>query len=436
MKVNTLFVVFIIGLVTVSYTSFSCSKPENKNEDPQDTIPKETIISFGTKKVPTTKYTSKGVPVVPMWDYKMPTSNLADGAGFDKLTGAEHSLVWQPATREEGAFNHFVALTRFNNKMYLMWGNHPHGEDAPGQQILMSTSNEWGQWSKPVVLFEPPCPVVPEAEEGNGPHLTPDRWVVIEGKLYAVVYNFRPNSWNYPLFREVNSDGSFGTPFLMKSLPTGAELPDFMKDQPDAKIVPAFADKIQEWYKDNDQISWWANAHDGIQRPGAGGEPLIESFIYRAKDNGLVLFLRCHGWPQSPTHNNRLYVSFNSGSGGWTTPYPTDIPDAPSRTEAVTAADGTIYLIGNQIAYEFDKPLYLNRDPITISISKDGYKFEKTYALRTGAPKTYRFPGVARRNPGFAYSSSLIHDGWLYTAYSVGKEEIGISRVQLADLKL
>lgn len=49
-------------------------------------------------------------------------------------------------------------------------------------------------------------------------------------------------------------------------------------------------------------------------------------------------------------------------------------------------------------------------------------------------PKKWRIPNVGGRNPGFAYSSSIIENGYLYTFYSVGKEEMAISRVLLNEI--
>jgi len=93
-------------------------------------------------------------------------------------------------------------------------------------------------------------------------------------------------------------------------------------------------------------------------------------------------------------------------------------------------------LIGNQTVNQFDQALYLDRDPMTISISKDGYTFDKVYTLRTDSPTGFRFSGVSGRNPGYAYSSSIVVDGWLYTLYSIGKEDIAITRVPLKALGL
>lgn len=387
----------------------------------------DTTLKIGHKTFKTTKRTKAGTPVVPMWDAGTPNQNLRDGAGFPILTGAQHAAVWGPETKEEGAYNHYACLIFYKGKFLAMWGNHPLGEDAPGQRVLFSVSNEWGKWAKPTEIFAAPGPVKPKSDEGI--HLKPDRWIIIEDILYAVTYVH--GAGRYPIARSVSENGILGEPFLVRDLPKNAKLPTYMQQ---ANALQPIGDKITNWYVQNDQVSWWADKHEGVNRKGVDGSQLIETFSYRAKDDGLVLMLRNWGTPSNPVHNNRMYVSFKKGNGKWGTPYPTDIPDSPTRGQALRLTDGTILLIGSQNAPIFDEALYLDRDPITISISKDGYTFDRVYALRTASPKKFRFSGVKGRNPGYAYSSSIIHEGWLYTLYSIGKEDMAISKVALEEL--
>lgn len=225
-------------------------------------------------------------------------------------------------------------------------------------------------------------------------------------------------------------------PFLVENLPGKGALPIYMQGAGASVTASPIGVRLYNWYRENDHISWWAGTAWGVERKSVEGQSLIESFIYRAKDGGLVLMLRDWGHTNNPVHNNRLYVSFNDGTGGWATPHPTDIPDSPSRAQAITLDDGTVLLIGNQNVNRFDQALYLDRDPMTISVSKDGYTFDRVYALRTNAPKSYRFPGIGGRNFGYAYSSSIVLDGWLYTLYSVGKEHMSITRVPLSAMDL
>jgi hypothetical protein len=388
----------------------------------------ETVtIQVGARSFTTSKFTAKGTPVVPMWRAPLPTD--APAAGFPLLEQAEHALVWQPATRADGAYNHYAALIHYHGRFFAMWGNHPLGEDAPGQRILYAWSDAWGVWSDAQELFPAPGPVRPRSEQGI--HLKADRWAIVDDTLYAIIYVH--GAGRYPVARAVAPDGTPGEPFTVRDLPDGAALPSYMTGYAPTPRQEHLAAQLRQWYADTNQVSWWAWADGIAPKRGIDGADLIESFSYRAKDDGYVLFLRDWGHNRNPVHNNRLYVSFSDRLDSWTAPYPTDIPDSPSRAQALTLADGTVLLIGSQTAYAFDVPMYLDRDPLTVAISADGLSFDRVFALRTGAPKDFRFPGVSGRNPGFAYVSALIHDGWLYVLYSVGKEDMAITRVPIGE---
>ncbi|SKB57003.1 BNR repeat-like domain-containing protein [Parapedobacter luteus] len=411
--------------------SCGCGKA-GQADAPKEEDDRTIKIQVGTRDVETDQFTSKGTPVVPMWKAPMATVDIRNGAGFPILSDAEHDVVWQPSVREDGAYNHYACLIHHNGRFYAMWGNHEFGEDAPGQRVLYAHADEWGNWTDAEELFPAPGPVLPRSE--NGIHLKPDCWAIIDDVLYAITYVH--GAGVYPIARAVSEEGTLGEPFLVQSLPNNGSLPVFMEGD-DAPTAPSpIGERLYRWYRENDQISWWANASWGVQRTAVDGQSLIESFIYRAKDGGLVLMLRDWGHANNPVHTNRMYVSFNDGTGGWAAPYPTDIPDSPSRAQALTLEDGTVLLIGNQNVNRYDQALYLDRDPMTISISKDGYTFDRVYALRTGSPTGHRFSGIGGRNPGYAYSSSIVRDGWLYTMYSIGKEDMGITRVPLSALEL
>jgi hypothetical protein len=344
------------------------------------------------------------------------------------LARAEHALVWQPATRADGAYNHYAALISHQGRFFAMWGNHPYGEDKPGQRILYAWSDTWGEWSEARELFAAPGPVLDSSTAGI--HLKADRWLVVDGTLYAVVYVRGAGA--YPIARAVARDGTPGDPFLVRPLPATAALPVYMQDAVDTLANSDTAQRLRQWYADNNQVSWWAWDNEGVPRLGIDGSSLIESFTYRAGDGGHVLLMR--DWSHTDkARSNRLYASFSDRLGGWSPPYPTNIPDSPSRAQALTLDDGTVLLIGNQIAHTFDTALYLDRDPLTVAVSADGLVFDRVFALRADAPRQFRFAGIGGRNLGFGYSSSLVHDGWLYTLYSIGKEDMAITRVPIGE---
>lgn len=422
MKYITLYIIFILISIFIN----SCQIEDNTN-----TIyikDNSVEIQVGTRKVLTDKFTNNLQAVVPMWGEEIPSSSSL----FPLLQEAEHAVVWQPQSLTDGAYNHYACLINYKGKFYAMWGNNTIGEDAPGQRVLFSTSESWGTWSDAKELFPAPGPIKPRSEVGI--HLKPDRWAIVDDVLYAIVYIHEAG--RYPIACAVNENGLVGHPFLLDNLSSNSSLPEFMQQIDANELLTTSSPKLKQWYVDNDQVSWWADSESGVTRDGIDGSQLIESFMYRTKDNTKVIMMRCWGTSSNPVHNNRMYVSFKDENGDWGLLYPTDIPDSPSRAQAITLDDGTVLLIGNQIAPEFDKALYLDRDPMTIAVSIDGYIFNEVYNLRINAPDSYRFSGIGGRNPGFAYSSSVVYKDWLYSFYSVGKEDMEITRVPLSAMNL
>ena len=91
------------------------------------------------------------------------------------------------------------------------------------------------------------------------------------------------------------------------------------------------------------------------------------------------------------------------------------------------------------MAPEFDNPAHAHygRDPLTVSVSRDGYLFDRVYALRVGQQQ-WRVPQreVLGRGGGGQYPDGLVLGDRLYVLYSMGKEDIWISSVALSDLGL
>lgn len=383
----------------------------------------------GIRRVKTDLINQSGLPVIPMWR-AWKDDGKDSRMAYPLVPSAQHATVWEPQTREEGAYNHYACLVFHEGRFHAMWGNHPLGEDAPGQRVLYSSSDEWGKWSDPVELFGPPGPILPRSQRGI--HLKPDRWVVLDGKLFAIVYVH--GAGRYPIAAEVFDGEIRGDIFPFDPVPSEHRLPSFMTLREASNEHLPWVDKIREWYRINDQISWWAMVDGRQARRGIDNATVIESFTYRAKDGEIALMMRDWGTPGNPVHSNRMYVSFNEDTENLLPPWPTNIPDSPTRSEALRLECGTILLIGSQLAISLDEALYLDRDPLTISISKDGYVFDEVHILRTHSKSQFRIPGVSGRNHGFAYSSSIVKDGWLYTLYSISKEDMGITRARLNDL--
>jgi len=64
-----------------------------------------------------------------------------------------------------------------------------------------------------------------------------------------------------------------------------------------------------------------------------------------------------------------------------------------------------------------------------LSLSKDGKRFDWAAAIRSDAPNV-RTPGSAKGR-GFQYPSAVVAEGALWVIYSIGKEDVSVSRIPL-----
>ncbi len=395
----------------------------------------------GSEELPARRAESaKGTPIVHMWDCPMPDPGKP-GAGFPILHSAKHVRLYK-ATRETGGYSHHSRLVRHNDTFYAMWSNHPHGEDAAGQRVLFATSADGAQWSPWRELFPPPGPV--KAWEETGAAFTAGGWAVVEGQLYARAgchsnvgfenadrtslsprhnreHRFRKRAGRCAFAREVGAEGPLGPILLLgRRLPAEAEITcshQVADDESGRQLMSALS---RAFYR------------HPRHPPGVDTTRLCEATWYTARDDKHVCLLR------DDAYSHRMYVSVSEDGVTWPAAQPTDIPDSPSLSFALTLQDGTVLLIGNHMAPAFDNPeekRHYQRDPLTICVSPDGYRFTRVYALRTGVHQ-FRVDGVRGRGGGAQYPSALVHDGVLYVQYSMGKEDVWVSSVSLAELGL
>lgn len=388
--------------------------------------------------------TSKGTPVVHMWDCPRPDPTKP-GAGYPILNGAVHTKIYH-ATPESGGYSHHARLTFHDGRFYVMWSNHPKGEDAPGQFVRFSVSRDGTTWSEPRRLFPP------YGEIGGfhqvGPYGFAAGWVVHDGRLYGFMQMLHftgfANSDRTSLKDREDRDHTLR---VLEHVGMFARTVDGPEDVAmlgpilrlsGAGDLTASEPLARELAETNDSLRSTATALSAAIAAGtpAGERTAVdtrrpcEPVFYRARDGRHVCLLR------DDEYSHRMYVSVSSDGTTWPPAQPTDIPDSPSLSDVVTLDDGTVLLIGNQMAPRVDNPREIShygRDPLMVSVSADGHLFTRAYALRCGR-QAFRVPRVQGRGGGGQYPSGIVHDGRLHVAYSMGKEDIWITSVPLADL--
>ena len=381
-----------------------------------------------------------------MWNAGKPDPNKK-GAGFPILENATHTPIFLP-DREAGAYNHHSRLTVKDGVFHAIWSNHTYGEDGPGQRVLYSRSDDGKTWTNPEPLLPAPQKMIDSEEKGVV--LTAFKWVALGDRLFAVAgchenigfcdfdrTDFSPvRDKAHPsrarkgyslLAREIASDGEHGPIFaIWEDLNEKIEYEVLPHDAPK---IAGDAKQLRDALTSPLGIPAW-DFRGNLEFPKShDGHRLCEPTVYRAKDGTIMMLLR-------DTHySHRMYLSTLRDDGTWSPGVPTDIPDSPSLTDSLVLDDGTVLLIGNQMAPEFDNPGkgHYDRDPLMVAVSPDGKTFQKAYALRCGGHR-YRVSQslVKGRGGGGQYPSATVHNGTLYVQYSMGKEEIWITAVPLA----
>ena len=376
-----------------------------------------------------------GIDAVNMWKCPMPNPDLP-GAGYPDLPGVEHHLIFD-AMPDTGGYNHHATMVRYNGLYYAMWSNQPYGEDAPGQRVLYSVSNDGKNWKPFRELFSPMHPVT--SWENTGINLSANHWFVQDGKLYARAWCGATVAWsdrdqtrevqkrtvefcyavrkkyNY-LYREILPGGTLG--------PVASFTPE---ELPDDILVPV--GNMRELYPEFVETPLKPETSDIIK---SCGRRLCEPVYYKTPDGEQVLIFR------DDNFSHRKWVSFSKDWKTWTPAAPTDIPDSPSASAVLTLEDGTILLFGNHMAPKFDsdKPRHYGRDPLMVSISRDGKQFTKTYAVRSGKVEYSVPPEMVkgRGGGGAQYPSVILENGTVFVIYSMGKEDIWVSTFPLSSV--
>lgn len=379
-----------------------------------------------------------GAPVT--WEVPYPDPDQP-AQGYPVLDGCEHFELFH-ATPETGVYCHHPHITHQDGTFFATWSNHRDGEDGPGQRVLYSTSGDGCAW-KPCAECFPAIGATKQPGE-TGRVLTANGVVLLNGTVYAIAEahdcfsdsdgELRASreaeagrevvrgrlGWGR-LARAMRADGSLGPAFWLVDDP-----PQPIGGAPQYPTAgdPQFAGlarQLNETLADPLCMSAWDFRDHTAWTEAADGHQLCEPTVYQRPDGLLVKLSR------DLAGSRRIYAALSHDGGKtWDPALQTDIPDQPSKAVAGTLPDGRTYLIGNQV-------MGGARDPLVISLSRDGKAFDWAAAIRHSAPGI-RHPGL-HKGPGSQYPSAVVADDGLWVIYSVGKEDVAVSAAPLDRLE-
>jgi hypothetical protein len=345
--------------------------------------------------------------------------------GLSPAPGTETFNIFKP-TASTDHYGNGVAMIGFKGYLYCQWQSSPTNEDSVDTWVAYSRSQDGMTWTAPMVLA---------ANPGDG-YRSSGGWWVYGDTLVAFInhwptsvsprggyteYTTSTNGLNWaPIQRVTMTNGVYLNGIFEQdphALP-GGRIINAAHFQPGLTCSPIYTD-------DPLGVSGWVRpAFTNLGYTSGVSREIEPSWFYRS-DGAAVMIFR----DQTSTFLKLASVSANSGTN-WTTAVLTAMPDSRAKQSAGNLPDGTAYIVSN--------PVNINRRfPLAIVLSTNGNFFSKASLLRSGGTNlpALVYPGTAK-TLGYSYPKSTIWNGYLYSGYSVNKENIECTRVPLASLQL
>jgi len=355
--------------------------------------------------------------VLQLFDHGQPET-----LGLPWAAGAETFTIFSPG-KNDNRYNHGVVLFPFKGMLYAQWQSSAADEDADDTQVFYSRSADGETWEKPSPLT---------AKTGPGIRTSGGWWS--DGQTLVAYINVWPETKNGVRvgFTEyvTSVDGTNwtrpqdvkyydGRPVLgiieqdVHALPGGRLITAF-HIQPGLTATPFYND-------DPLGISGWT---PGEMRHLPSSDPYMSrelepGWFYR-NDGAVVMIFR----DQQGTFRKLASVSRDNGLT-WTTPVVVDTPDSRSKQSAGNLPDGTAFMVNNPSGNR-------SRWPLVITLSSDGFLFDRAYLLRSGGDdlQPLRYPG-RYKSKGYSYPKSVIWGDYLYVSYATNKEDVELTRIKL-----
>lgn len=337
---------------------------------------------------------------------------------FDRLpeVPSQHAIVSDVRDAGGTRVNQHNYLVYYEGRYWAMWSDGPGeprvapeehrnrvpGHDRAGQRVSFATSPDGLRWSEPGDLAGAP-------EAGFG-WIARGFWIR-DGKLLALAsrYNapgysgeglqlhaFRLRTGTSPSWEHLGLayDDALNN-FPPKKLPTGEWMMSRRDHRQNVHFMVGGTRAFNEWesfpvvsYEDSalaaEEPYWWVLPDGKL----------------------LALFRDNQG-------SGFLFRAFSTDNGRtWSKPVRTNFPDAKSKFSGVRLQDGRYVLVSN--------PDPEKRDPLAISISRDGMVFTKMGYLVGGRHVDY--PHV------------IEHDGYLLVAFAGAKQTVEVLKIRIPDL--
>ncbi len=347
-------------------------------------------------------------------DWVPDDTHTIDFANLPRIK-SEHIVVSD--VRATGGVNQHNYLAHFDGQFWLMWSDGPGVEDRVGQRVKYATSVDGLNWSEPSYLTPIPPNSGPNSPYYNTRSSLGYRYISRgfwerDGELLALVSldeaaGFFGKSLQLRAFRWDAQNNTWSDAGLVhddainnfppKQLPNG----QWMMSR---RTHDYTTRGVQFLVGGTDAIDQW----ESFPVLGSNSELTAEEPFWWELPNGELMALF-----RDNRRSGYIYRSFSQDEGRtWSEPVQTNFPDATAKINGLRLSDGRYILVNNANP---DK-----RDPLTLAISDDGVVFDRMGYLVGGRHVDY--PHL------------LEHEGYLYVAFSGGKQSVEVLRININDL--
>lgn len=354
-------------------------------------------------------------------------NNYQTEAGVPKLN-IERSMIYSPD--KEWLYNHHASIIHFKDRFVAIWSNGMIDEDSPGQRVVYSTSKDFKHWSPLKIL------ATPGKINDTLTVLTAAGLYQYKGTLVAYYGDYDKHRQNTRLWAKTSTDSEHWSEPLDMHLPVvpnhGPEITNSGRliisgnftfpytDDPRGlsgwKLSSFYQDSL---YKQDNPAMFYAPAAK------SGLPPLCEGSFFQTDDNILHMLLRVtgKGW------KGHLWLTESKNNGNsWSRPAEAPFSDNDSKFHFGRLPDKRFYYVGIP-----DTLHHYDRNPLVLSLSKDGKSFDKNYII---ANELYHLKKEGLWKGGqYGYPHTIIYNGYLYVIISRQKEAIETLRFSLKQLK-
>lgn len=339
----------------------------------------------------------------------------------------ERSVIYDPAG--SWSYAHHPSLAWFKGKLYAVFSNGRHGEDEPGQRIMLSVSENFTDWTEPVALLEPGM-----GNYGQEKILTPGGITVVDGRL-TIYYTENDNDGKSnrridPVLYAITSDDG-----ITWSDPVNLSLKIFPCQRPlqlsNGRLLLT-GNTLVYYTDDSSGTGVWHRCRMGMPKYQDGAvtfdevkPSLCEGSLFEHENGTVFCILRSTG----KTYDGYLWqMQSNDGGISWSLPVKSMFTDSNSKSYFGSLPDGRYLYVGTP-----DNRKPADRHPLVLAISENGYDFNRTYIL-SDDHYSQLYPG-RWKGGDYGYPFAIVHDGYVYVIVSRHKERMEILRIGIDELK-